>query len=91
MNTETKTQKLPEWFDGAHYAKGDMVTNPFSGMTYYLNRTELSIYDFIMGCSLTFESHTIFTPSDHKLVRDYDKARDWFRKNNSEAYMILLD
>ena len=44
-------QKIPKWFDGSVYNKGDEVTNPFSGETYYLNNIELSLYDFIMGCN----------------------------------------
>ena len=44
-NTETK---LPKWFKGQHYRKGDIVRNPFSGEEYKLNAEELSMYDFIM-------------------------------------------
>ena len=29
--------------------------------------------------------------SDDQLVKDFDKGRDWFRENNIEAYMTLLD
>ena len=83
---ETKTKELPKWFDGQHYADGDTVTNPFSGEEFYLDRTELSMYDFIMGCSMTFDLH-----QDPKLIKDFDKGRDWFRKTNSKAYMVLLD
>ena len=86
-----KTQKLPKWFNGEHYSNGSDVRNPFSGESCYLNRTELSMYDFIMGCALMFEQGGIFTPKNPKLVREFDKARDWFRKNNSRAFMILLD
>jgi hypothetical protein len=28
---------------------------------------------------------------DDQLVKDFDKGRDWFRKNNIDAYMALLD
>ena len=91
MNTETNTQKLPKWFDGKHYSNGEMVTNPFSKDTYYLNGTELSMYDFIMGCNSIFEEDDIFNPTNPKLIRDFNRARDWFRKNNSKAYMILID
>lgn len=90
MNTETDTQKLPKWFDGKCYSHGEMVTNPFSKDTYYLNGTELSMYDFIMGCNSIFEED-IFNPLNPKLIRDFNRARDWFRKNNSKAYMILID
>ena len=83
---ETKTKELPKWFNGLHYPEGETVTNPFSGEEFYLDRTELSMYDFIMGCSMTFDLH-----QDPKLIKDFDKGRDWFRKTNSKAYMVLLD
>ena len=83
---ETKTKELPKWFNGQHYADGDTVTNPFSGEEFYLDRTELSMYDFIIGCSMTFDLH-----QDPQLIKDFDKGRDWFRKTNSKAYMVLLD
>ena len=88
---ETKTKELPKWFNGEHYSEGANVTNPFSGEEFYLDRTELSMYDFIIGCSITFEQGGLFTDCDPKLVRDFDKGRDWFRETNSKAYMVLLD
>ena len=83
---KTKTKELPKWFDGAHYSEGANVTNPFSGEEFYLDRTELSMYDFLIGCSMTFDLH-----QDPQLIKDFDKGRDWFRKTNSRAYMVLLD
>ena len=88
---KTKTKELPKWFNGEHYSEGANVTNPFSGEEFYLDRTELSIYDFIKGTEHIFEQGGLFTDCDPKLVRDFDKGRDWFRKTNSEAYMVLLD
>ncbi len=93
-NGKKMKNKLPKWFDGTIYHKGDIVTNPFSGEEFYLNRYELSMYDFLKGAEYTLaiaqermENHTI----DDQLVKDFDKGRDWFIKNNSEAYMKLLD
>ena len=93
-NGKKMKNKLPKWFDGTIYHQGDIVTNPFSGEEFYLNRYELSMYDFLKGAEYTFaiaqermENHTI----DDQLVKDFDKGRDWFIKNNSEAYMKLLD
>ena len=83
---KTKTKELPKWFNGEHYSEGANVTNPFSGESYELNGTELSMYDFIIGCSMTFDLH-----QDPQLIKDFDKGRDWFRKTNSRAYMVLLD
>ena len=36
-----KEQKLPKWFKGMVYAKGETVTNPFSGESYELTGVEL--------------------------------------------------
>ena len=41
-----KIQKLPKWFKGETYKKGDIVHNQFSGESYELNNIELSMYDF---------------------------------------------
>ena len=81
--------KLPTWFKGMQYDKGDTVTNRFSGEEYELNATELSMYDFVIGSQLVFEMQPrTITP---KMVKDFQKGLDWFRKNNSQAYMVLLD
>jgi len=47
--------KLPKWFKGQIYDKGDTVKNPFSGETCELNNVELSMYDFIIGSQMVFE------------------------------------
>ena len=47
-----KNTKLPAWFEGMQYDKGDTVKNPFSGEEYELNATELSMYDFVIGSQL---------------------------------------
>ena len=93
-NTKTKIQELPKWFDGFHYSKGEKVTNPFSGESYYLNRTELSMYDFIKGAEHIFGVHQATQPNtklDPQILIDFEKSLDWFRKNNAKAYMVLLD
>ena len=80
--------KLPVWFDGELYEKGDEVTNRFSGEKYELTAEELSMYDFIMGAQLVLEMGMMDKP---KIVEDLRKGLDWFRTNNNEAYMVLLD
>jgi len=82
-----KKNKLPEWFDGAVYEEGDKVRNPFSGEEYKLTGEELSMYDFIMGTQMIVQMG-MTTP---KMVADLHKSLEWFRINNKEAYMVLLD
>jgi hypothetical protein len=78
--TAIKEQTLPKWFDGVLYTDGATVTNPFSGANYDLTAAELSMYDFIMGCSMT-----------GRMQNEMMKGLTWFRKANPEAYMVLLD
>tara|TARA_R110001592_G_scaffold535_1_gene2870 strand:- start:183 stop:434 length:252 start_codon:yes stop_codon:yes gene_type:complete len=82
-------KKLPTWFNGTLYEEGEKVTNRFSGEEYQLTAEELSMYDFIMGAQIILEmdSGTI-TP---QIIKDLQKGLRWFRENNSEAYMTLLD
>ena len=89
MSSKTKKPTAPKWFRGMIYTKGEKVQNPFSGESYELTGLELSIYDFIIGCQMVFES----APSTmtKKRIDEFDKALNWFRVNNPEAYYVLLD
>ncbi len=84
---KTKEQKLPNWFDGQVYDEGLIVENPFSKEEYELNNIELSMYDFIIGANMLAEIGMIAP----KNQADMQKGLTWFRKNNPEAYMALLD
>ena len=88
MMKEYDQKQLPKWFTGELYEDGAEVTNRFGGDSCYLNNVELSMYDFIMGATQMYEMG-IFNSANHG--QDLRKGLDWFRKNNSEAYMILLD
>ena len=79
--------KLPKWFKGTTYDEGAEVTNRFGGDSCYLNAEELSMYDFIIGASNMMELG-FYAP---KNIDDMRKGLDWFKKNNPNAYMILLD
>ena len=83
-----KEQKLPSWVNGEIYEEGGTVQNRFSGEEYELNNVELSMYDFVMGATMVAEMGMFNTPHHVKILR---KGLDWFRKNNPEAYMVLLD
>lgn len=86
---KTKEQTVPKWFKGMIYDKGELVTNPFSGDSYELNGVELSMYDFIMGSQYVME----VAPKTvtEKQINEFHKALSWFRKNNIDAYYVLLD
>jgi hypothetical protein len=83
-----KKQELPKWFRGELYDKGDTVRNRFSGEEYKLNNVELSMYDFIIGSTMVMEMAGGYKHTD---VEELRKGLDWFRMNNAEAYMVLLD
>ena len=86
-------QQLPKWFKGELYEKGAIVRNRFGGGEIELNNVELSMYDFVIGSSIMSEMGMDaygFAP-DHRIVKNLRKGLDWFRKNNPEAYMVLLD
>jgi len=81
-------QKLPKWFNGELYEEGATVQNRFSGEECELNAMELSMYDFVMGSTMVLEMAGGYKHTSVDLLR---KGLDWFRQNNSQAYMILLD
>ncbi len=87
-SSKTKKQKLPKWFDGVLYTSGATVTNPFSGQSYDLTAEELSMYDFILGCQWLYR---VIDSPEKPIVGNFQKGLNWFRKNNVEAYIILLD
>jgi len=88
MSTKTK-QKLPKWFNGSLYSEGDTVANQFTGEEIKLTNVELSLYDFIMGCNMLFARGSNRVNDD--MIKDFDRALTWFRINNPQAYMVLLD
>ena len=83
------TQELPKWFikgGGQIYPTGDSVENIFSGQKIDLNNLELSMYDYIKGAELV-----AYQTNDRGIMQKFNKALNWFRKANPEAYMVLLD
>ena len=89
MISKKKEQKLPKWFKGMIYKEGETVTNPFSGESYELTGVELSLYDFIIGCQMMFDTQPSLM--NNKRIIEFQKALTWFRVNNPEAYYVLLD
>ena len=67
-------------------------SNRFSGQSIMLTKEEAIIHDriFINELSATLEDKEL----GYGGSKLWDKVRadiDWFRKNNAEAYMVLLD
>ena len=76
-NTDNKTEKR---------------SNRFNGQSIMLTKEEAIIHDriFINELSATLEDKEL----GYGGSKLWDKVRadlDWFRKNNAEAYMVLLD
>ena len=76
-NTDNKTEKR---------------SNRFSGESIMLTKEEAIIHDriFINELSATLEDKEL----GYGGSKLWDKVRadlDWFRENNAEAYMVLLD
>ena len=76
-NTDNKTEKR---------------NNRFSGQSIMLTKEEAIIHDriFINELTATLEDKEL----GYGGSKLWDKVRadiDWFRKNNAEAYMVLLD
>jgi len=97
MNTMNKQEK-PKWFKGVWYDTGGTVRNPFSGAEYELTGAELSMYNFIKGAEYTINvsleksgDFYVEDPTMVKLQKEMIKGLDWFRSQNSKAYMVLLD
>ena len=84
-------QTLPKWFTGEMYEEGATVQNRFSGEEAELTAAELSMYDFIMGATMMMEMGILKEEALEFGAKDLRKGLDWFRENNSKAYMTLLD
>ena len=80
MKTQTNTERTEE------------RKNRFSGESFMLTKQEATIHDriFINELGATLEDKQL----GYGGSKLWDKVRadlDWFRKNNAEAYMVLLD
>lgn len=82
MATNKKSHKtIAEIFPGlkAMDAEPTTVCNRFTGVGIVLEPMQIALYDYIMGCEMA------------QAWGEVERGLAWFRKNNSEAYMVLLD
>ena len=66
--------------------------NRFSGQSYMLTKEEALVHDrlFVNELTATLEDKELGYGGS-KLWNKVRADLDWFRKNNAEAYMVLLD
>jgi hypothetical protein len=55
------------------------VTNPYTEVKFTLTPTEVAVFDYLMGANKL------------GLMEEFFKGKDWFIKNNPEAYYALID
>ena len=86
MNTITyndKTYKIPKPFNECYFGKEPTkevtLTNRFSGESATVPAFAVAIYDTIIGAEQT---------QNYDLMQ---KGLDWFSRNFTKQYMILLD
>ena len=79
------SNELPEWFDGEVYEEGDNVLNPFTGEKIMLTANELSMYDYVQGCSML--SSNLLNDS---IIKNWQNGLSWFKSANPEAFGVLL-
>jgi len=86
MNTITyndKTYKIPKPFNECYFGKEPTkeitLSNRFSGQTAVVPAFAVAIYDTIIGAERI---------QDYTLMQ---KGLDWFSRNFTKQYMILLD
>ena len=86
----TKTQKLlPKWFKGQLYEEGGVVANEYTGEEAELSAEELSMYDFIKGAEVVLAWGG--GANRNRIISEFQRGIDWFRRSNPSAYMTLLD
>ena len=67
--------------------------NRFTGQSFMLTKEEANKHDaiFINELAATLEDKERDDVGISKLWELVRRGLDWFRKNNAEAYMVLLD
>lgn len=63
----------------------EVVRNPFSGDEVLLEPKAVALHDFIKG------SEVLIAQGNSKLIGNFDRARNIFRKLYPNAYSTLLD
>ena len=98
ITTEKKYTKLPYRLEDITIGSTNVkVKNPFSGEEYELDPIEEAVYACIKGAEMMASVKVISIYENgvkslqNKMWDTVNSGCDWFRSNNTEAYMRLLD
>lgn len=93
IKNKNKNKNKPKWLENMSFREeGKVVKNPYTNQEYELNNVELTVYENIMHLSSLIERKGgVFNSATGTLQRKMAKQLSWFRKNNPQAYLVLLD
>ena len=100
ITTTKKYTKLPYKLEDITIGSTDVeVENPYSGAKYTLDPIEEAVYSCIKGAEILAYSNVQMISLKEDGVKNMSEkmwdtvnvGADWFRTNNPEAYMTLLD
>jgi len=70
----------------------ETVSNRFTGIKVKLNPVEVAVYDVLMGSyNLHLQVGKSNIEQSRELYNDFNKGKNWFIENNSQAYFDLID
>ena len=84
-NKNIKPEGLPEWFKGEICSEGDNVET--KTRNFFLNANELSMYDFILSCLLTYGMKLY----NDELLEHFNLAVSWLSTKNKEAITAIKE
>ena len=81
------SKKLPEWFNGQIYDKGDIIINPETNQELEIYNTELSMHDFVMGAEMLIEMMGDKASKD--LIKYRDEGLEWLKQSNPDIIKFI--
>lgn len=91
VTTKKEYTKLPYELDEITIgSNSETIANPYSGDKYELDAIEEAVYSVIKGAEWSLNTPNSPVPNKLALTMFQDGI-DWFKINNTSAYMTLLD
>ena len=92
VTTTKKYTELPYSLKDITIGSSDTeVQNPYSGVKYTLDPIEEAVYACIKGAEIVAYNLGPDKQMSNRMWETVNQGCDWFRTNNPEAYMALLD